>query len=93
MGSYFDENIAAQWIRVRSRLQAEFGEAAYRSWLKPLVLRSLEDGKIVITVPTDFMREWVETQYARRLVDLWTEENGAVRAVDIVTAKATETGR
>jgi chromosomal replication initiator protein len=85
MDSYYDEEVAAQWMRVRSRLQAEFGEAAYRSWLKPLVLRSFQEGKIVIAVPTDFMREWVEAQYAQRLTDLWSEENRDVRVIKIVT--------
>ena len=93
MGSFFDEDVAVQWMRVRSRLQAEFGEAAYRSWLKPLALRSLEDGKVVIGVPTDFMREWVETQYAQRLMDLWMEENSAVRAIEVITAPATAMGQ
>jgi chromosomal replication initiator protein len=89
MDTYYDEDVAAQWLRVRSRLQAEFGEAAYRSWLKPLVLRAFEDGKIVITVRTDFMREWVEAQYAQRLTDLWMEENSDVRGIEIITASTT----
>lgn len=93
MDTFFDEDVAAQWMRVRSRLQAEFGEAAYRSWLKPLVLRALDDGKIVIAVPTDFMREWVEAQYAQRLTDLWTEENRSVRRIEIVTAPSGATGQ
>ena len=86
MDTFFDEDVAAQWMRVRSRLQAEFGEAAYRSWLKPLVLTGLDDGKVVIAVPTDFMREWVQAQYAQRLMDLWTEENRSVRQIEIITA-------
>lgn len=86
MNTILDRDVAAQWMRVRGRLQAEFGEAAYRSWLKPLVLRALENGRVVIAVPTDFMREWVEAQYAQRLMDLWGEENREVRRVEIVTA-------
>ena len=89
MDTFFDEDVAAQWMRVRNRLQAEFGEAAYRSWLKPLVLREFDDGKIVIGAPTDFMREWVDAQYAHRLLDLWVDENRDIRGVDIVTAPAT----
>jgi chromosomal replication initiator protein len=86
MDTFFDEDVAAQWMRVRGRLQAEYGEAAYRSWLKPMILQSCDGGKVVISVPTDFMRDWIEAQYARRLTDLWGEENRGVRAVDIVTA-------
>lgn len=86
MDTYFDEDVAAQWMRVRNRLQAEFGEAAYRSWLKPLVLNTFADGKIIVGAPTDFMRDWVEAQYSKRILDLWGEENHAVRGINIVTA-------
>jgi chromosomal replication initiator protein len=85
MDTFFDEDVAAQWMRVRGRLQAEFGEAAYRSWLKPMVLQSLDNDTIVIGVPTDFMRDWIEAQYAARLKDLWADENGSVRSVKLVT--------
>ena len=89
MNTFFDEDMAAQWIRVRGRLRAEFGEAAYRSWLKPLTLREVEGGRVRIGVPTDFMREWVETQYGGRLLDLWIDENTDIRGVDIVTMRET----
>lgn len=93
MDTYFDEDVAAQWMRVRNRLQAEFGEAAYRSWLKPLVLNTFADGKIIVGAPTDFMRDWVEAQYSKRIMDLWGEENHAVRGINIVTAPTTAAAR
>ena len=89
MDIFFDEDVAAQWMRVRGRLQAEYGEAAYRSWLKPMTLQSLDGGCLVIGVPTDFMRDWIAAQYAQRLMDLWVEENRDIRKIEIVTAAGT----
>ena len=89
MDIFFDEDVAAQWMRVRGRLQAEYGEAAYRSWLKPMTLQSLDGGCLVIGVPTDFMRDWIAAQYAQRLMDLWIEENRDIRKIEIVTAAGT----
>ncbi len=88
MNTYLDEDVAAQWVRVRGRLRAEFGEAAYRSWLKPLTLHEVAGGRVRIGVPTDFMREWVRSQYGSRLLDLWTDENTDIRGVEIITAPA-----
>ena len=85
MNSFENEDVAAQWVRIRGRLRAEFGEAAYRSWLKPLTLYGMDGDRVRIGVPTDFMRDWVETQYAERLFDLWSGENTRVRGVEIVT--------
>ena len=93
MNTFFDEDVAAQWVRVRGRLRAEFGEAAYRSWLKPLTLHEVNRGRVRIGVPTDFMREWVRTQYGSRLLDLWSDENAEIRGVEIVTAPERRTAK
>ncbi len=93
MNTFLDEDVAAQWVRVRGRLRAEFGEAAYRSWLKPLTLHEVNCGRVRIGVPTDFMREWVKTQYGGRLLDLWSDENSEIRGVEIFTAAAGGTAR
>ncbi|UCH73666.1 MAG: chromosomal replication initiator protein DnaA [Rhodospirillales bacterium] len=86
MKTLLDEDVAAQWVRVRARLRAEFGEAAYRSWLKPLTLHEVKGGHVRIGVPTDFMRDWVRTQYGNRLLDLWSDENSEICDLEIVTA-------
>ena len=75
--------LGGQWARVRGQLRHEFGEAAFRSWLKPLTLAGAAGGTIRISVPTRFLRDWIVTHYAERLQDLWREENPAVSAVDI----------
>ena len=78
------ESLPAQWARIRSRLRAEYGEAAYRSWLKPLTLSGTSDEVVQLTVPTRFMRDWVEAQYGERLLSLWTSENSSIKNVDIL---------
>lgn len=88
MDSFVEQDVAAQWLRIRARLRAEFGEAAYRSWLKPLALHEIDDGCVRIGVPTDFMRDWVDGQYGRRLLDLWGDENKSIHNIEIMTATA-----
>ena len=78
------ETLPAQWARIRSRLRAEYGEAAYRSWLKPLTLSGTSDEVVQLTVPTRFMRDWVEAQYGERLLSLWAGENASIKNVDIL---------
>ena len=75
--------IDQQWARVRGRLREEVGEAAYRSWLKPLTLADVDEGAVRISVPTRFMRDWVLAHFADRLRALWSIENSSVRAVEI----------
>lgn len=79
-----NESLSAQWARIRGRLRAEYGEAAYRSWLKPLTLMGYADGHIRISAPTRFMCDWVQSQYGDRLGRLWKAENDEISGVEII---------
>lgn len=79
--------LTAQWDRVRGRLLAEFGEAAFKSWLRPLELNAVRDDAVTMAVPTRFMRDWVATHYAERLRLLWSGENPHIKAVEIIVAQ------
>ncbi len=83
-----DASVDAQWARVRGKLKAEFGEAAFKSWLKPLTLVSIDRGEIRIAVPTRFMRDWVRSHYADRIRALWSTENRNVRSIEVVVQTA-----
>ena len=43
----------------------------------------VEGRRVHISVPTRFMRDWIESQYAERLVSLWTLEASSVEGVDV----------
>ena len=43
----------------------------------------VEGRRVRISVPTRFMRDWIESQYAERLVSLWTLEASSVEGVDV----------
>ena len=79
-----DKSLSAQWTRIRGRLRAEYGEAAYRSWLKPLTLCGCSDGRVKLSAPTRFMRDWVDSQYGERLARLWKAEIEQIEGVDII---------
>lgn len=77
-------DVATQWDKVSSLLRSEIGEAAYLSWLKPITVREAENGTVTMSVPTRFMRDWVVAHYADRLRSLWTDQNPAVKGIEIV---------
>jgi chromosomal replication initiator protein len=85
-----DTQLNAQWARVRGRLRAEFGEATFRSWLKPLTLAGRRGPDLRVAVPSRFMRDWVATHYADRLKTLWSNEDPDIRSVEVIV-DATQT--
>jgi chromosomal replication initiator protein len=79
-----DAELQAQWARVRGRLRDEFGEPAYRSWLRSMTFAGLRDGCVRIAVPTRFLRDWVAQHYSDRLRALWNAENDTVTAIEVI---------
>ncbi|MDB4173061.1 DnaA/Hda family protein, partial [bacterium] len=78
-----DEKLALQWATVLESLRSEVGEDAYKSWLKPMVMREVRDGQLSISVPTRFMRDWVVAHYLDKLNLLWARENTDISAVNV----------
>ena len=74
---------SAKWERIQGHLRDEFGDAVFKSWLRPLILGHAEGGEIVLFVPTRFMRDWVDRHYMDRIRKHWSEEDPAVRSVQI----------
>jgi chromosomal replication initiator protein len=64
-------------------LRSEFGETAFKSWLKPLIFDGIEGGVVRLSAPNRFMRNWIESQYGERLVRMWSGENASVSDVVI----------
>lgn len=75
--------LAAQWARIRGRLQQDVGEVEYRTWLRQMTLAGVDGDEIALHLPTRFLRDWVREHYADRLSTLWQAENAEVRRVDI----------
>ncbi|MCB2053482.1 MAG: chromosomal replication initiator protein DnaA [Geminicoccaceae bacterium] len=74
-------DIEQQWQRVRALLHDEIGATAYGTWLKPLRLAECDGDRVVISVPTQFMRDWVVSNYADRIRGIWNQVNPAIRSI------------
>ena len=58
---------AQQWERARLRLRAELGDTIYNSWFGQLQLARTDEGGVFLTVPTKFLKSWIESHYADRI--------------------------
>lgn len=82
----FDQTaaIVRQWEQVRKHLQAEFGDAIFKSWLEPLSVTGITGGTVHIAAPTRFMRDWVVSHYVNRIRALWSGLNSSISSVDVI---------
>ena len=81
---------ASVWARVRARLRDEVGEVEYRTWLRQMSLNGVDGDEVVITLPTRFLRDWVNSHYGDRLRALWQTELKNVRRVSILVAPTSD---
>src|SRR5215468_1678644 len=71
------------WTRVKGRLRAEVGEAVYSSWFARMELESVEANTARISVPTLFLKSWIQSHYAERLLNCWQSERPGVTRIDL----------
>src|SRR3954471_13746193 len=57
-------DIEQQWDQVPGAPRAERRDTAFLAGLKPLEIADIDGYRVVIPVPTQFMRDWVVAHYA-----------------------------
>ncbi len=81
------KEIVAIWKDVHKALRGEFGEAVFRSWLKPLTLQAFYHGTMEVSVPTRFMKDWIGTHYAKRILEMCAEKHAEIKRLEIVVVQ------
>jgi chromosomal replication initiator protein len=83
--------IRALWKKVHRDTRKEFGEAVFRSWLKPLSLQAYYHNTLEVSVPTRFMRDWIQTHYCSRILEMCkaeSTEDACVKRLEIVVVQS-----
>ena len=69
-----------RWERVKTRLRTSLGDDVYQSWFARVEAVSLEAGTVNVSVPTPFLKTWIQSHYAELLRDCASAEiEGAER--------------
>lgn len=67
----------AAWQRLRVMLRDRLGETAFRRWLEPVtgtIEAEAEGGSaLILSLPTRFMRDWVEAHYGDTIRTMWRQ--------------------
>ncbi|MEC7365836.1 MAG: chromosomal replication initiator protein DnaA [Pseudomonadota bacterium] len=74
-------DIKSSWDRTLSVLRAELGEATFRSWFKHIEFGELIEKKLVLYVPTKFMKDWIHTHYSDRILTILKNDNISVSSI------------
>ncbi len=83
MHGQLDDDLRRTWKRIAQRLRAEMGEDLYSSWFARMEPEELADARLAVSVPTKFLKSWIESHYAGRLGDICESELGKLDGIAI----------
>ncbi|MBN9026532.1 MAG: chromosomal replication initiator protein DnaA, partial [Rhizobiales bacterium] len=65
---------AVLWERVKTRLRTELGEDVFSSWFARVEFEGADGASVNLSVPTRFLKSWIQSHYFDKLLGLWTAE-------------------
>jgi chromosomal replication initiator protein len=79
--------------RVMARLKAQVGPEVFTSWFGRLKLQSASKSVVRLSVPTAFLKSWINNKYLDQISALVREEAPDILKVEIVVRSATRASR
>jgi chromosomal replication initiator protein len=76
------------WNRVRERLKSNVGDDIFNSWFARMELETIEGDTVRHSVPTRFLKSWVQSHYADRLLACWQEELPTITRIELTVRSA-----
>ena len=86
-------NADAIFERIRLQLRARLGAEVYSSWFGRMKLAEATGGVVRISVPTAFLRSWINNHYVDQITELWKREEPGLLRLEIVVRTATRHSR
>ena len=83
----------ALFERFSAKLKAKVGPDVYASWFGRLKLHAASKSVVRFTVPTTFLKSWINNRYLDLMTSLLQEEDANILKVEILVRSAARAGR
>jgi chromosomal replication initiator protein len=77
-----------RWQRVKNRLRIELGDDVFSSWFARMEVEAVDDGAVRLSVPTRFLRNWIQSHYSEKVLSNWQTEEPAVTRLELTVRSA-----
>jgi chromosomal replication initiator protein len=77
------ESLKVKWQKIQARLRAELGEDLYNSWFQRMEPESAAGGQLLVSVPTRFLKSWIESHYLAKLTKIAAAEFESLSLVQV----------
>ena len=72
-----------RWPQVKERLRFEVGDDVYSSWFARMELDAIDGNTVKLSVPTKFLKSWIQAHYAEKLLACWQAEQAAIARIEL----------
>ena len=76
-------SLTQSWRRCCERLRAELGEDIFNSWFGRIELEAVSAGQARLSVPTRFLKSWIDTHYLGHITGALGAEVGALARIAV----------
>ena len=73
------------WFKVVNDLNEHYGEALYKSWFSKISFLGFSVNNITLFAPTNFIRDWIKSNYAVSILKCWQHYDKDIKSLDIIT--------
>ena len=60
-----------RWHKVKEQLRNQLGEDVFSSWFGRMELDAVENDAVRLSVPTRFLRTWIQSHYSEQVLAKW----------------------
>ncbi len=72
------------WQQIQPQCLDAFGESTYQNWISPLRVKEFLTGRLVISTPSRFVRDWVQKNCMQKILTLLQQQDKTILAVDFI---------
>ena len=84
-----EENLIS-WNEVLEKFKKTFGNDIYESWIKNVKLKKEFNHYVVLSVPTRFVRDWIVSRYADKILDVIKTSKQSIQRLEFLIQETQE---
>jgi chromosomal replication initiator protein len=75
------------WDAITPELINDFGDAAFKSWLSPLIFNGVKEDTLLLSAPSHFMKDWVIGHYEKSILKYSQVNDSSIKklVINVVT--------
>jgi chromosomal replication initiator protein len=86
-----ESNLSQLWNNCLTVIESQVTKGNFSTWFKNTSISKEEDGIIFISVPNEFVREWLMNKYHKTILKTIVENEGHIRGIEFVISRMAAT--